>query len=233
MAQVKRVQTKICGTTSEKDAQLAAQYGADYFGVVVEVDFSPRSLTIEQAEPLFTDPATAAVALVFHMKPARLQQLISQLNPFAVQFLHLEEVSLIRELKKQHPSLQLWQSIHLPEAGQEVDFKSFQNTVRQYIDAGIDLLIFDTVAVMKGVTKFGGTGLTSDWTIVKKLLDQVAAEVPVWLAGGINPDNVIEAINTVQPAGVDLCSGVEAEPGIKDPEKVRKLIENTRSCSEQ
>jgi phosphoribosylanthranilate isomerase len=233
MAQARSVQTKICGTTSNEDALLAAQHGADYFGVVVEVDFSPRSLTIEQAEPLFKDPATAAVALVFHMKPVRLQQLIDSLNPFAVQFLHLEELSLIRELKKQHPALQLWQSIHLPEAGKDVDFAAFQETVRQYIDAGIDLLIFDTVAVLKGVTKFGGTGLTSDWTVVKRLLDQVASEVPVWLAGGINPDNVVEAIRSVQPAGVDLCSGVEAEPGIKDPDKVRRLIENCRSCSGQ
>ncbi len=231
MVQASRVQTKICGTTSSKDAQLAAKHGADYFGVVVEVDFSPRSLTIEQAKELFNNPATAAVALVFHMKPERLQQLVTSLNPFAVQFLNLEKVELIRLLKMTYPTLQLWQSIHLPEAGREVDVTAFQDTVQQYVNAGIDLLIFDTVAVMKGVTKFGGTGLTSDWTVVKGLLDQVAAEVPVWLAGGINPDNVAEAIRTVHPAGVDLCSGVEAEPGIKDPDKVLRLIENAHSCT--
>ena len=219
---------KICGTTSIRDAQLAAEYGADYFGVVVEVDFSPRSLTIENAEPLFENPPTTAVALVFNMEPERLHHLIKTLNPFAVQFLHLEKVSFIRELKAQYPSLHLWQSIHLPEAGKEVDFHTFRDLVQEYVDAGIDLLIFDTVAVMKGVKKFGGTGLISDWDVVKELMDQIQTSVPVWLAGGIDPENVSKAIKTVQPKGVDLCSGVEAKPGIKDPDKVRLLIEQAK-----
>ncbi len=221
-----KVKTKICGTTTIEDARLAAEHGADYFGVVVEVDFSPRSLTVEQAVPLFVDPPIDAVALVFEMTPERLHQLIAALHPFAVQFLHLEDISLIRELKKQYPAMQLWQSIHLPEAGKKVDCNLFQETVRNYVDAGIDVLIFDTVAVMGGVTKFGGTGLTSDWDVVNQLIEQVDTDIPIWLAGGINPDNVAESIAKVQPAGVDLCSGVEAEPGRKDPEKVRRLIAN-------
>ncbi|HIP38097.1 MAG TPA: phosphoribosylanthranilate isomerase [Desulfocapsa sulfexigens] len=223
---------KICGTTSIEDAKLAAEYGAEYFGVVVEVDFSPRSLTIDQAKPLFDESPlgkTEKVALVFHMKPERLQQLVATLAPHAVQFLNLEDISHIRELKKQFPELQLWQSIHLPEAGGDVDFNSFRDTVQEYVDAGIDLLIFDTVAVLKGVKKFGGTGLTSDWDVVKQLIDQVETSVPIWLAGGIDPDNVAKSIRTVQPGGVDLCSGVEAEPGRKDPEKVRRLIENAHN----
>ena len=222
---------KICGTTNLDDAELAARYGADYFGVVVEVDFSPRSLTIDQAKPIFSAAPlgeTKGVALVFHMKPERLHKLIAVLHPHAVQFLNLADIAHIRELKKRYPDLELWQSIHLPEAGKEVDFSSFQQTVREYADAGIDLLVFDTVAVLKGVQKFGGTGLVSDWHVVRQLIDQVETSVPIWLAGGIHPENVAEAIETVHPAGVDLCSGVEAEPGNKDPEKVRRLIENSR-----
>lgn len=219
---------KICGTTSIHDAKMAAEYGADYFGVVVEVDFSPRSLTIEDSKPLFENPPIDAVALVFNMEADRLHHLIETLSPTAVQFLHLEKVSLIRELKEQYPKVQLWQSIHLPEAGKDVDFNAFKDSVQMYVDAGIDLLIFDTVAVLKGVTKFGGTGLVSDWSVVKELMDQIEASVPVWLAGGINPDNVRKSIKTVRPEGVDLCSGVEATPGVKDPEKVRRLIEQAK-----
>jgi phosphoribosylanthranilate isomerase len=224
---------KICGTTSVEDARLAGRYGADYFGVVVEVDFSPRSLTIEQAKPIFTHAPigiTEGVALVFHMKPERLHQLISSINPHAVQFLNLEDVSHLRSLKQEFPDVRLWQSIHLPEAGKDVDFSAFLDTVQEYVDTGIDLLIFDTVAVLKGVQKFGGTGLVSDWYVVRQLIDQVNTSVPIWLAGGIDPENVAEAIEAVQPAGVDLCSGVEAAPGRKDPEKVRRLIENVRSA---
>jgi len=220
---------KICGTTTIHDAKMAAEYGSDYFGVVVEVDFSPRSLTIEDSRPLFDNPPIDAVALVFNMEVERLHHLIKTLKPFAVQFLHLEKVSLIRELKEHYPNVQLWQSIHLPEAGKDVDFNAFKDSVQKYVDAGIDLLIFDTVAVMKGVTKFGGTGLISDWDVVKVLMDQIETSVPVWLAGGINPDNVRKAIQTVHPKGVDLCSGVEAKPGEKDPDKVRRLVEQAKN----
>ena len=220
---------KICGTTSLEDARLAARYGADYFGVVVEVDFSPRSLTIDQARPIFAASPigeTRGVALVFHMQPDRLQTLITSLAPHAVQFLNLEDISHVSELKQRFPDLALWQSIHLPAAGKEVDFASFQQKVRQYTEAGIDLIVFDTVAVLQGVEKFGGTGLVSDWHVVRQLIDQVDIPVPVWLAGGITPENVAGAIRAVQPAGVDLCSGVEAAVGRKDPDKVRRLIEN-------
>lgn len=224
----KKCGVKICGTTTLHDAQMAAECGADYFGVVVEVDFSPRSLTIKEAEPLFENPPIDAVALVFNMKPERLHSLIETLHPYAVQFLHLEQPVFIKELKTQYPDLKLWQSIHLPETGKDVDLNPFRDSIQNYVAAGIDLLIFDTVAVMKGVTKYGGTGLVSDWDVVNELMDQIQTSVPIWLAGGINPDNTHQAIKTVQPDGVDLCSGVEAKPGTKDPDKVRRLIEQSR-----
>ncbi len=222
---------KICGTTTVEDARLADVHGADYFGVVVEVNFSPRSLTIDQSAPLFAASYAGgikSVALVFHMEQPRLEVLIETLKPHAVQFLSLADIAHIRKIKQAHPDIQLWQSVHLPAAGNEVDCVDFENTVREYVDAGIDLLIFDTVAVLQGVEKFGGTGLISDWSVVRKLMDKVETTVPIWLAGGIDPDNVAEAVRAVHPAGVDLCSGVEAEPGRKDPEKVAGLLKNSR-----
>lgn len=220
---------KICGTTTLDDARLAAEFGADYFGVVVDVAFSPRSLTVEQAKPLFAESPVTGVALVFEMPLERLHHLITTLHPHAVQFLHLEELQVIKDVKKQYPDLELWQSVHLPEAGKDVDLESFRRIVQDYVDAGIDLLIFDTVAVLEGVKKFGGTGLVSDWQVVKQLIDQVKTDVPIWLAGGINPDNVAQAVQAVQPAGVDLCSGVEASPGVKDSDKVRLLISRAKA----
>jgi phosphoribosylanthranilate isomerase len=216
-----RCGVKICGTTSLEDARLAAEAGADYFGVVVETDFSPRSLSIEQAVPLFTEPAIPAVALVFRMEPDRVRELIKTLQPHAVQFLNLVDLDFIRVLKEEFPAVELWQSVHLPEAGQAVDFEAFQQTVKDYVASGIDLLIFDTVAVLNGVAKFGGTGQVSDWELVKSLIDQVDTEIPIWLAGGVNPDNVGQAVTTVHPSGVDLCS---------DPDKVRCLVTNARAA---
>jgi len=219
-----RCKVKICGTTNLEDAKRSADEGADFFGVVVETDFSPRSLSLEKAKPLFTAPAIPGVALVFNMEEQRTERLIQELNPFAVQFLSEADTLFVRRLKKAFPSTELWQSVHLPEAGKAVDFAHFRKVVENYIDAGIDALIFDTAAVFQGKMKFGGTGLTCDWNIVKKLMDAVQNSVPVWLAGGIRPENVEAAISATAPYGIDLCSGVEAEPGKKDPLKIRSLM---------
>jgi phosphoribosylanthranilate isomerase len=215
---------KICGTTNIEDALLAAREGADYFGVVIEVSFSPRSLTIEEAGDLFNNPLIPAVALVFHMGEQRLEYLINKLRPFAIQFLSQEDPEVIKRLKLKFREVKFWQSIHLKSTGEDFEYDKIKIGIQKYLNVGIDLLLFDTVATVDGIQKFGGTGQISDWKLVKQLFNDIDAQVPVLLAGGINPENVAEALDTINPDGVDLCSGVESVKGIKDPEKVRKLI---------
>ena len=219
---------KLCGTASRADARLAADAGADWFGVVVDADFSPRSLSIEQAKELFADPPLPAVALVFEMPEARLQVMIEALQPTAVQFLNLEQPEVLRRLKTQFPHVELWQSIHLPPAGENVDLQPVKDSVDTYLQAGIDLLLFDTAATINGKKKFGGTGITADWCIIRQVLDSIRGKVPVLLAGGINPDNAAAGLEAVMPDGLDLCSGVEAAPGKRDPAKVRELMQAVR-----
>jgi phosphoribosylanthranilate isomerase len=221
---------KLCGTTSRNDAEMAANAGADWFGVVVEVGFSPRSLSLEEAVPLFREPPIPAVALVFEMAEARLRKLMAELSPFAVQFLSQEEPDLLRRLKADFPGVRLWQSIHLPPAGAEVRRDEVMTSVRDYMDAGVDVLLFDTAATVNGTQKFGGTGLTADWQVIRQTLDQIRGQVPVLLAGGIHPGNAAAALETVAPDGLDLCSGVESQPGRRDPIKVEalmKAVQNT------
>lgn len=215
---------KLCGTASRADALMAAEAGADWFGVVVEAEFSPRSQTLEEARELFVDPPIPAVALVFEMAEARLVELIRTLTPAAVQFLHPERPEVLRRLKAQFPQVELWQSIHLPPAGENVDLGPVQQSVASYLEAGVDLLLFDTAVTVKGEKKFGGTGITADWSIIRKVLDSIRGKVPVLLAGGINPDNAAAGLEAVLPDGLDLCSGVETAPGRRDPDKVRALM---------
>lgn len=219
---------KICGTTNLDDAEMTARAGADFFGVVVEVDFSPRSLTIDAAKPLFSSPSLPSVALVYNMPAQRVETLIQQLNPFAVQFLSLAKPSFVTYLKATYPRVEVWQSVHLPQAGETVDVENFQKTVQTSVTAGVDALLFDTATLSKGKMKFGGTGVTSDWNIVKELMDSIRGTVPIWLAGGINPDNVAEAIDKINPYGIDLCSGVEATRGKKDAAKLSSLMTTIR-----
>ena len=219
---------KLCGTASRADARLAADAGADWFGVVVEADFSPRSLSIDQAKELFIDPPLPAVALVFEMAESRLQVMIETLQPTAVQFLNLEKPEVLKRLKAHFPEVGLWQSIHLPPAGENVDLQPVKDSVDTYLQAGIDLLLFDTAATINGKKKFGGTGITADWCIIRQVLDSIRGKVPVLLAGGINPDNAAAGLEAVMPDGLDLCSGVEAAPGKRDPAKVRELMQAVR-----
>ena len=219
---------KLCGTASLADARLAAEAGADWFGVVVEAAFSPRSLSLAEARELFVDPPLPAVALVFEMTETRLVELIQTLAPTAVQFLHLEQPEVLRRLKAQFPQVELWQSVHLPPAGQPVDLEPVKQAVDTYLEAGVDLLLFDTAATVNGNKKFGGTGITADWGIIRQVLDTIRGRVPVLLAGGINPENAAAGLAAVMPDGLDLCSGVEAAPGQRDPAKVHALMQAIR-----
>ena len=213
---------KICGITNKEDAELAAGAGADFLGVVVEVSFSPRSLTIEAAREIFVNPPRPAVALVYQMPLDRVIYLIETLRPAAVQFLSpaAEIIALCKELA---PGPAMWQSVHLPPSGELADLDRVHRQVAESCAAGADVVVYDTAAVIKGESRFGGTGRPSDWQLVRRLVED--CPVPAFLAGGIDPDNVGEAIRLVQPAGIDLCSGVEAVPGKKSAEKIRALMD--------
>ena len=220
---------KICGVTNAGDARLAAGEGAGYIGVVVETAFSPRSLTVAEAGPVFAAVEVPVVALVFNMEPEDIKHMVQSLNPYAVQFLSTEGPALAQRLKNFRPELKIWQSLHLPAGGMQEtgsEMKSFKQRVKVCQEAGIDAVLFDTFAVINGVTRFGGTGLAGDWEEAARLVKE--APLPSFLAGGINPGNVRRAIETVQPFGIDLCSGVEEYPGKKSPLKIRTLMEEVR-----
>ena len=277
---------KLCGMTNIEDIQLAAQYGAEYVGVVTEVDFSPRSLTVEQAETVFQMSPLPTVALVYNIAWERLVYLVQKLQPHAIQFLGPENPVLLSKCREKFPRIELWQSIHLPVAeicstsnvtanddlvhnkealtkaeqrlgvSPEVSNKSFnlndhnegnsnhngellsveetcilKQVTKNMMDcyqAGANVFLLDAAAKVNGKTRFGGTGKTVNWKLAQALI--AVSPLPVFLAGGINPGNVTEAINRVHPAGIDLCSGVEAFPGKKDPDKIIALMEGVKKA---
>lgn len=90
---------------------------------------------------------------------------------------------------------------------------------------GFDALLADTYR--KGSQ--GGTGMTSDWSACRRVRDEVAP-IPFILSGGLNPDNVGEGIKTVRPFAVDVSSGVESSPGVKDTEKIAEFIRRARGA---
>ena len=218
---------KICGTTSVTDARMAAEAGADYSGVVVEVPFSERSVPINSAAEIARQTPISTVILVFDRPTDWIKEAAAQINPFAIQLLGHEPPTQVAELKG-ILSCEIWKSLFLPtENDPAADVKAISAQIETYINAGADTLLFDTAEFSNGKARFGGTGKQSDWNLSAQLIQ--ACPVPAFLSGGIRPENVRTAIKTVRPYGVDLCSGVEASKGIRDWGKLERLMQNART----
>lgn len=227
----KTYKVKICGTTSVKDAQMAADAGADYLGVLVDVFGSERSLTIDKAKAVAESSRIPVVVLLSGKGVEEIVAVAEVLNPFAVHLLGHMPYQAISELK-QRLGCQVWQTVYLPVRGRgEVDTDALSESMQAYEQAGADLIVIDTMSLTadRTVARYGGTGKTGDWDAAKRLVTSV--ETPVFLAGGINPDNVREAIRKVDPYGVDLATGVESSKCHRDPEKVKRLMQEVRKAS--
>ena len=213
---MRSVRVKICGITREEDLAVAVAAGADAVGFLVGVPSSPRNLTLKRAEkllrqvPIFVD----SVVVTAPQNIEGLAKICERLKPIAIQIHGKKqlEASEIREIIR---NTRLIKTIYVnPAALSETTIK--------------DSKIFDAI-LLDSFTRgqYGGTGRIHDWKLSRQIREAVAP-TPVILAGGLKPENVKEAILTVQPYAVDVASGVELRPGIKDPEKVRAFVENAK-----
>ena len=114
----------------------------------------------------------------------------------------------------------------------KIDVNESLATAKSFVDAKVDAIVLDTVVSSTGNTKrYGGTGLVGDWDVARELVKAIPTRV--FLAGGIKPANVQQAIQQVHPYGIDLCSGVEATPGAKDPQRIDALMKAVRAANEE
>ncbi len=195
---------------------VAVAAGADAVGFIVGVPSSPRNLTVEKAEMLLSQVPIFVDSVVV-MAPKSIKQLVEVcegLKPSAIQ-IHGKEQLDSSEIREKIKDTRLIKTVYVTEdALNETaieDSKMF------------DALLLDSFS--KG--QYGGTGKVHDWTLSRQIKEAVAP-VPVILAGGLKPENVKESILTVQPYAVDVASGVELSPGVKDHEKVRAFVENAK-----
>lgn len=207
---------KLCGTTSAGDAQLARD--ADYCGMLVGVDWSERSLTLEQARQVAEASGVKNVILLCNPTAAFAQEVANVLRPHALQLHCRERPALVSELKELLPC-EIWKTVHLPSLDGQAGPSA-------YAEAGADALLVDSVDVSEGFQRLGGTGKVGDWAAVAALKKKI--DIPLFLAGGIGPENVADAVRSVRPHGIDLCSGVEMRRGHRDPEKVKILVRRFR-----
>ena len=218
---------KICGIARSEDVVTSTRFGADYFGSVIEVPYSKRSVSLEEAEALFRDASLPGVALVVNRKAEEIIQLTERLAPHAVQLAGDEPPELVQDLRPR-VSAQIWKTLHLPTSSEpETGFEEVLGLARLYQEAGVDWFIVDAITVVEGQVHHGGTGKTCDWDLACGIIS--ALDRPCLIAGGIRPDNARAALEASGAVGVDCSSGVEKEPGKKDPAKIRLLIHQTRN----
>ena len=216
-----RPHLKICGVTNPEDARLLGRAGVDYCGILVDVAFSERSLTLEQAKRVAGESKIPVVILMCDPKTEAVLDVVQAVQPHAVQLLCRESPEFITTLK-QRTACQIWKTIHLPTVIGQSAFEA-------YIDAGADALLVDSIETGEGFERFGGTGKVADWKAAAAMIRKTP--IPIFLAGGIGPHNVEKALFEVRPFGIDLCSGVEAVKGKKDPEKLSALIKNFKAAA--
>ena len=197
------VTVKICGITSEADALAAAEAGADAIGLMF-YEGSPRHVTLEQAKAISValPQHVMRVGVFVNAEEAFVHQALTECMLNILQF-HGDETP---EECSRYPLMTL--------KAFRVEGEETLAELEAYPSAGylLDAYVKDAL---------GGTGATFNWDLAVRAQE---FGKPIFLAGGLTPENVVEAVRKVQPFGVDVSSGVESEPGRKDAEQMRTFV---------
>jgi len=210
---------KICGLSTPETLEAALGCGADMVGFVFFAP-SPRHLDLLTARALAERAGTRAarVALTVDADDAYLDAIVAALGPQILQLHGKESVERVRHIRSRF-GLPVMKAIAVETAD---DLRA----VPAYA-AAVDYILFDARAP-KDATRPGGLGRAFDWTILRGL----DLDVPFLLSGGLDPDNVARAIAVTRPYGVDVSSGVESAPGIKDIAKIRAFVAAARAAGD-
>ncbi len=216
------VWVKICGNTSLADALLASESGADALGFVLAS--SPRRVSVEQVAAI-TPHLPEAVEKIGVFVDAGLEEILLAVRAgglTGVQ-LHCEASPELPALLHEHLGMEL-RILRVVHFGAE----AAKQAAAVAVDPHVDAVLVDS----RTATALGGTGVAFDWAVARKtLFKDPNAQERLIVAGGLNPENVAEAIATLRPWGVDVVSGVEATPGRKDPLKVREFVTRARAIA--
>jgi phosphoribosylanthranilate isomerase len=210
---------KICGLSTRETLDAALVAGADMVGFVFFPP-SPRHIDLDTARELGKQAKGRAlkVALSVDADDATLENIVETLGPDLLQLHGKETTARVRDIKAKF-SLPVIKVLPVETPADLAVLPGY---------AGVaDRILFDARAP-KGATRPGGLGAVFDWTLLAKL----ELELPYLVSGGLTIHNVAEAVRVTRAGGVDVSSGVESAPGIKDPEMIRNFIRAARATEE-
>ena len=217
------LRVKICGIKNEDELKLALTAGADAVGFITEVPLeTPRRITLERARtlvrkvPIFVE----SVLVIMPTSPEEVYQMAERARPGAIQ-IHTppdsELLERIQDLRREN-GIKIVQTIGIGKKTL-LEIHGEIERISRYINA----VLLDTERPCGG----GGTGRTHDWSMSREIVEET--KLPVILAGGLNHENVRDAVRTVRPYGVDTASGVEVN-GVKEKYRLRAFIINAKEC---
>lgn len=209
----RRTRIKMCGITNIEDAEEGIRAGVDALGFIF-VENSPRYIEPEKAKEIVANlaPFVDLVGVFVDRENVEVQEIVDYCSLSYVQLHGSESPEYCDVLGYASSPCKIIKAFRVGEKAVPADFQPYQEVVQGFL--------LDTYAADQA----GGTGQPFDWQIISFL----HLQRPVILAGGLTPENVAEAIRQVHPFAIDVNSGVELRPGLKDYDKLRLLLEEVR-----
>ena len=211
---------KICGTTNLRDAQLCLAAGANAVGFIFAP--SPRQIEAATAAEIVCElrGEIESIGVFVNQTPEQVAEIARSMALSGVQ-LHGDEPATslpeFRRLLRDRKIIKTLSAQGLQNG--EIDLAAYL-AERESLDA----ILLDSGSPQQR----GGTGTSFNWEAVRPFAAEIRRRVPLIIAGGLNPDNVARAIEVFEPWGVDMVSGVESSPGVKDETKLREFIAAVR-----
>lgn len=217
---------QVAGVIDLEEAKMLMALGVEYLGFPLRLPVNKEDLTEEEATNVIKiiHPPHKAVLITYLDDALEIIEFCNKLNVGIVQLHGGIEIEKLKKLKQLRPDIEVIKSLvvkgnNLPELEDKV------NTLSQWVD----IFITDTFDPNTGAS--GATGKVHDWNISKQLIN--LSPKPVIIAGGLNPNNVREAILFTNPAGVDVHTGIENKSGRKDFELTKQFILECRTAFSQ
>lgn len=210
-----RIRIKICCISSIEEARTAIELGADAIGLVGRMPSGPGPISDELIREIARSvpPLTGTFLLTSEVSADKIIEHHKRTQTSTIQIVDILSHGTYSQIKEALPPVKIVQVIHV------IDSASVEQAIR--LSENVDALLLDSGNPNLKIKELGGTGRVHNWTLSRQIRDN--AKCPVILAGGLNPENVSQAIETVDPFGIDVCSGVRTE-GRLDREKLSRFI---------
>jgi phosphoribosylanthranilate isomerase len=209
------VRVKICCIATQEEAALAVGHGAAALGLVGRMPSGPGVIEDRLIAQIArtVPPPVATFLLTSETEAEAIVDHARRCGTNTVQLVDAVELSVYEAIRRALPHLKIVQVIHVSGPESVTDARARAPLV--------DALLLDSGRPNAAVRELGGTGRTHDWSLSREIV--AAVERPVFLAGGLRPENVAQAIRQVRPFGVDLCTGVRRD-GRLDPERLQSFF---------